>query len=392
MRTILILVVLMATCQVAEAAQISLLPGGKLQLNVTNPGKNYTDVVLHSILITTGAEEEFNVSGMRIDILAQGQIALSRFIPLERLVGETQGVAQMVEQGMAVFLKVQILSPQGFEGLFGRPLEFAGSPAMEPNQVLMLTRQQFSLDFPADELRVTVHGSDAAGAEDSLSASAQIEMRTSPITYTAPLHGAWLMASLPSIQSHHRLNPPTEFAVDFFKTDSTGNIHAGDRLDATGYFGYGAEVLAVADGEVVFIIADEAQDRAAYFPQAGESTQQARARIGRYNMRRLMADFGRAAAGNIVTIRHEVNGVTEYSSYGHLKAGSVSVALGDEVKRGQVIAAVGDTGDSAAVHLHFQINAGANAFMSKSLPFKFSDLDPVLGGIDPGRFVQKSSP
>ena len=69
--------------------------------------------------------------------------------------------------------------------------------------------------------------------------------------------------------------------------------------------------------------------------------------------------------------------------------GSVKVEVGDIVKRGQVIAEVGDTGDSAAVHLHFQINTGANAFMSKSVPVMFSDLQPTLGGVDPGRFVRK---
>ena len=107
-------------------------------------------------------------------------------------------------------------------------------------------------------------------------------------------------------------------------------------------------------------------------------------------MRLFIADFGRGAAGNIVTLRHQRGGVTEYSSYGHLQAGSVRVAVGDTVKRGQIIAGVGDTGDSAAVHLHFQINAEANAFMSESLPFEFTDLERVMGGFDPGQFVSKA--
>jgi len=196
------------------------------------------------------------------------------------------------------------------------------------------------------------------------------------------------MTSLPSIQSHHRLNPSTEFAVDFFKSNGAGDIHDGDELDAENFFGYGSDVLAASDGEIVFVIADVEQARSNFFVKAGESEEEAGARIGQYNMRRYAADFARAAAGNLITIKHEVGGVTEYSSYGHLKAGSVKVAVGETVKSGQVIAEVGDTGDSAAVHLHFQINTGANAFMSKSVPIMFSDLQPTLGGVDPGHFVR----
>ena len=44
----------------------------------------------------------------------------------------------------------------------------------------------------------------------------------------------------------------------------------------------------------------------------------------------------------------------------------------------------------AAVHLHFQVNAGPNAFMSKSIPVTFSDLEETLEGVDPGHFVKKA--
>ena len=42
---------------------------------------------------------------------------------------------------------------------------------------------------------------------------------------------------------------------------------------------------------------------------------------------------------------------------------------GDEVARGQVIGEVGDTGDSPAVHLHFQVMEGA---AMRSIPFRFA--------------------
>lgn len=120
---------------------------------------------------------------------------------------------------------------------------------------------------------------------------------------------------------------------------------------------------------------------------ADETPQAAGQRIGAYNMRRIKSDFVRAVAGNLVTIRHQAGGTVEYSSYGHLKAG-IPVHQGQEVRQGEVIGFVGDTGDSATVHLHFQLNQGPDPFTSASLPVQFSDQRPVQGNSEPGRFVE----
>jgi|APSaa5957512535_1039671.scaffolds.fasta_scaffold54683_2 hypothetical protein len=390
MSKVLIFFILIFGSQFIQAAKITLVPEGKLHLNVTNPDKGYSDLVLHSVLISTAQEELFTVSEVRIDLMSKERVVLSKSLPMERIVGETQGVAQMAAQGLGAFLNAQILTRNGFRELFGRELQAASSSELKPNEVLMLTRQHFSLDFVPDQLRVTIHGINALDEEEVLHVSTAVESYNSPVSYTTPLRGAWLMTSLPSIQSHHRLNPPTEFAVDFFRPDGEGKIYTGDPQEASAFFGFGAEVLAAAAGEVVFIIDDEVQDRAAYLPREGETPRQTSDRVSFYNMKRYAEDFQRAAAGNLITIRHQVDGVSEYSSYGHLKSGSVRVAVGDLVERGQAIAEVGDTGDSAAVHLHFQVNNDVNVFASKSLPISFSDLEQVLGGVDPGQFVKSS--
>ena len=388
MRILLILLALTVTAE-SLALDIRIIPGERLYLNSTNPDKGYSDLVLHTVLIATGPSETVDVRELRIDLLAGGQTQMSKMFQVERLVGETQGIAQMVGQGLGVMLDAQVLSEGGIERIFGRKLGFASSPHMAPNEVLLIARQHFSLDFDPDTLRVSFSGVNKSGAGESVSADIDVERYQSPIVYQAPLRGGWLMTSLPSIHSHHRLNPPTEYAVDFFKVNAEGRIREGDALNAANYFGYGAEVLAAADGEVVFVIADEVQDRAAYLPRPGETLQQTGARLRFHNLRRYVADFVRAAAGNIVAVRHQNDGVVEYSSYGHLKAGSVRVKVGDIVRSGQIIAEVGDTGDSAAVHLHFQINNGAHPFYSRSLPVVFSDFTSHVGKLDPGRFVRK---
>ena len=381
---------LLAMCHPALAADITIIPGDTLVINPTNPGKHYQDLVLHTVLISTAPDESFSLEALRIDLATGGEVGLSKSLPVDRIVGETQGLGEMLNYGMGVLLDAQMLSATGLRGLFNRDMSLATSATMGPNEVLLLTRQHFSLDFTPDQLQVTVLGADASGKQQTLSRQVKVAPQVASVSYAMPVSGAWLMTSLPSIESHHRLAPPSEFAVDFFRTGSNGNIHDGDVLDANNFFGYGANVTAAADGEVVFVIDDEVQDRAVFFAKEGESEDDVGARVQEHNMRRYAKDFARAAAGNIITIKHTSPEGHEYSSYGHLKAGSVAVKVGDVVKRGQVIGQVGDTGDSAAVHLHFQVNAGPNAFMSKSIPVTFSDLHQTLEGVDPGQFVTKA--
>ena len=80
-------------------------------------------------------------------------------------------------------------------------------------------------------------------------------------------------------------------------------------------------------------------------------------------MQRFAQDFERAVAGNLVIIKHQLDDRVEYSSYGHLKTGSVTVKVGQSVRQGEKIAEVGNTGDSTLTHLHFQINRRRDAVL-----------------------------
>ncbi len=57
--------------------------------------------------------------------------------------------------------------------------------------------------------------------------------------------------------------------------------------------------------------------------------------------------------GNLVLIKHDGGYVTAYAH-----AGSIRVARGDRVEKGQVIATVGETGDVDRPQLHFEIRRG----------------------------------
>lgn len=60
--------------------------------------------------------------------------------------------------------------------------------------------------------------------------------------------------------------------------------------------------------------------------------------------------------GNVVVIRHNIDGKTYDTLYAHMVSRSVSV--GQTVSQGQVIGGVGNTGDSKGNHLHFEIHSG----------------------------------
>jgi len=87
----------------------------------------------------------------------------------------------------------------------------------------------------------------------------------------------------------------------------------------------GTDVIAAADGLVVF---------------AREGTQ----------------GSGYNFYGYTVSIYHEGYGFS--TMYGHMLAGSISVKVGDRVKKGSVIGKLGNTGESTGPHLHFEVDKG----------------------------------
>ena len=77
----------------------------------------------------------------------------------------------------------------------------------------------------------------------------------------------------------------------------------------------------------------------------------------------------RRGYGNTILIDHGFNYVTKYC---HLS--SFNVKRGQQVKRGQVIGAVGNTGKSTAPHLHYEVQKNGRAV--NPIYYFFNDLTP----------------
>lgn len=71
--------------------------------------------------------------------------------------------------------------------------------------------------------------------------------------------------------------------------------------------------------------------------------------------------------GNMVRQSCESNGAVYDILYAHMTYGSITVSTGNQVKAGQVIGAVGSTGNSSGSHLHFEVSTNGTKVDGLSL-------------------------
>lgn len=152
----------------------------------------------------------------------------------------------------------------------------------------------------------------------------------------------------------------TRFAYDFVTIDGEGKMRKGASDENSDWYCFGTPVAAPGDGVVLAAVSSESDNDKAH-PWHPE-------------LEKILENVHRIG-GNYVLIDH---GNGEYSWLGHMKQGSVSVKAGDRVKRGQVIGAVGASGDALFPHLHYQLQS--DHYLGEGLPPSFSNFQLVNGG------------
>lgn len=181
--------------------------------------------------------------------------------------------------------------------------------------------------------------------------------REAPVELSPPLRGGpWVAVYSPDWQRGHRrvlyaidgvARLPGRFAMDFFKVDDEGKITHGDPDRVQDALGYGAPVLAVADAQVVAVCDG--------IPESKTISLNRKHPLGE-------------APGNDIVLRLDDH---RFAVYEHLKQGSIRVAVGDRVHSGEIIGALGFTGDSTGPHLHFDVADGPEPLNAEGLPFVF---------------------
>jgi len=177
-----------------------------------------------------------------------------------------------------------------------------------------------------------------------------------PIVIASPVRGKnWLFVNQSTMGYHFnamffalgKRGTGERFAFDNvqFNDDLTEYFH-GDPAKNESYFNYGESLYAVADGTVVAmrdgLPENSGNDHSVTFKEPID------------------------LAGNYIIIDI---GKGRYAFYAHCRTHSIRVKAGDQVREGDVIALLGNSGNSDAPHLHFQICDAPDFFFSRGLPF-----------------------
>lgn len=188
-----------------------------------------------------------------------------------------------------------------------------------------------------------------------------------PVVLSPPLRGGpWAAVYDPSWERGHRrvvytvggrARIPGRFAIDWFKLDADGRLASDNDDEVDNWYGHGADVLAVADAVVAATRDDVAES----------------ATLSAYSRPRL-----EDASGNYVALDL---GDGRYAFYEHLAPGSVRVAPGERVRRGQVIAALGFTGSTSGPHLHLHVADANSPLGAEGLPFVLESFE-ILGAYE----------
>jgi biotin carboxyl carrier protein len=186
-----------------------------------------------------------------------------------------------------------------------------------------------------------------------------IAVKSATVVIQSPLRGAnWLAGNGPGNTSGHRrgiipidgaARVPQRFAIDWVKVNKDGKTFSGDEKKNESYICYGQKVHAVANGVVT-----EVKDG---IPQnvPGVDSRAVPITLETVGGNHIILDIG--------------NGV--YAFYAHLQPGSLRVKVGDHVNAGQVIALLGNSGNSTEPHLHFHLIDRSSPLGGEGLPFAY---------------------
>ena len=218
--------------------------------------------------------------------------------------------------------------------------------------------------------RVTVHASAAPpGRQEIVESGGEVTVdRQTVVSIGPPLHGQGYVSadSCCDATRHTRAALPVNgrvwlaqrFAVDWEELDAQGRIYAGPRERLESYTIFGKPVVAVADAVVVSVTDGLPEQTPGRYPTDIPLDE---------------------ADGNSVILDL---GEQHYAMFAHMQPGTIRVRVGQRVAAGQMIGLVGNSGNSVAPHLHFQVNDKPSSLASNGLPYEIKEFQ--VTGKSPG--------
>jgi hypothetical protein len=144
------------------------------------------------------------------------------------------------------------------------------------------------------------------------------------------------------------------YAIDWVQSQIVDGVRStwkGPEYKNESYFCYGQPIHSVAAGRVVGI-ADGLPENV---PHSGKYA--------------ILIDFNNAAGNHVVV---EI-APDRYVLYAHMRPGTLTVKLGAEVRVGEILGQVGNTGSSTEPHLHMHIDDEPSFLAGNGVPYEFTE-------------------
>lgn len=172
--------------------------------------------------------------------------------------------------------------------------------------------------------------------------------------FILPFEDEWFVfwGGANSLVNYHYEDDRQRYAFDFLIMKDNKTFD-GDPTKNESYYAFSENYVAPADGKVVKVVNDIEDNEP----------------VGEMNEERPL--------GNHVIIDH---GHDEYSYLAHFKYESITVNEGDEIKQGDVLGLVGNSGHSSEPHIHFHVADSPNATDSQSIRVNLVEYENLIRG------------
>ncbi len=227
----------------------------------------------------------------------------------------------------------------------------------------------FPRDLDIARVRFDIELSEESGG--TVTASVEV----APTVYQAraklqlPLAGRMIVWDGHDLLAHHRrwdylfepirafgfVSNAARYSYDLVPVDATGAMAKGDESRNESWIGFRQPVRSPAAGAIVVAVDDQPDDR-------------------QFDTDDLKRDL-MVVYGNRIVIDH---GHGEFSVLAHLAERSAKVKVGDKVRAGQEIAAIGASGSAMFPHLHYQLQTSATG-TAEGLPSYFNGFSRIRG-------------
>ncbi len=339
---------------------IELLGKSLIPIITTQKERKVFELFIHGVSINNNRPAKIKLKEICYTLMKGKIVCEQRHFNKKRLAAE-------IYKGHS-FLTRQLQMNQYALGLsfsrkFDTPNAFVGNTSISQGQKIGIIGHFFSLlDQRPSSLLVEVYF-EYDGKLSFSKKAFPLREYNSKNRYIFPIKGNVACFSGPAGGcGHHRDVTSQEFGYDLLPLDDKCQLMCGKGTKNINYVGFNREVIAPSGGTIITI-----NDGASENIKTGKTPKLTINKIKKMG-------FVHALSGNVVVIKHLNN---EYSFMGHLANGSIRVKIGQKVKKGEIVAAIGNTGNSTAPHLHYHLMDGPDLLSARSLPVHFTNIHHI---------------